>query len=121
MADFFKDLKVIELASVLAGPSVGMFFAELGAKVLKIENKAAGGDATRGWRLPGETMDGPSAYFCSINFGKSYLHLDLRSEADRTRLYKEMTDSDIVISNFRDETASKLKVDYASLKRLKTT
>ena len=35
----FESLKVVELAGVLAGPSVGMFFAELGAKVLKIENK----------------------------------------------------------------------------------
>jgi crotonobetainyl-CoA:carnitine CoA-transferase CaiB-like acyl-CoA transferase len=36
--DVFKDLKVIELAGVLAGPSVGYFFAELGAEVIKIEN-----------------------------------------------------------------------------------
>jgi crotonobetainyl-CoA:carnitine CoA-transferase CaiB-like acyl-CoA transferase len=34
----FKDLRVLELASVLAGPSVGQFFAELGASVIKIEN-----------------------------------------------------------------------------------
>jgi crotonobetainyl-CoA:carnitine CoA-transferase CaiB-like acyl-CoA transferase len=34
----FEGLKVVELASVLAGPAVGMFFAELGAKVVKIEN-----------------------------------------------------------------------------------
>ena len=33
---FFKNLKVIELASVLAGPSVGRFFAECGAQVIKI-------------------------------------------------------------------------------------
>ena len=32
-------MKVIEIASVLAGPAVGMFFAELGAEVIKIENK----------------------------------------------------------------------------------
>ena len=42
-----KNLKIIELASVLAGPSTGMFFAELGAKVIKIENKTTGGDVTR--------------------------------------------------------------------------
>ncbi|WP_293566910.1 CoA transferase, partial [Phaeodactylibacter sp.] len=35
---FFEGLKVIELASVLAGPAVGMFFAELGAEVIKVEN-----------------------------------------------------------------------------------
>ena len=38
MNAIFKDLKVIELAGVLAGPSVGQFFAELGANVIKIEN-----------------------------------------------------------------------------------
>ena len=35
---FFQDLKVVELASVLAGPAVGLFFAELGAEVIKVEN-----------------------------------------------------------------------------------
>ena len=40
--DFFKGLKVVELASVLAGPAVGMFFAELGAEVIKVENKSGG-------------------------------------------------------------------------------
>ena len=45
-----SHLKVIELASVLAGPDVGMFFAEMGAKVIKIENKLLNGDVTR--RIP---------------------------------------------------------------------
>jgi len=35
--DIFKDITVVELSSVLAGPSAGMFFAELGAKVMKVE------------------------------------------------------------------------------------
>ena len=48
----FKDLKVLELSSVLAGPAVGMFFSELGASVLKVENKLTGGDVTRNWKLP---------------------------------------------------------------------
>ena len=50
-SEFFKDLLVVELASVLAGPAVGMFFAELGAKVIKIENKVTEGDVTRRWKL----------------------------------------------------------------------
>ena len=50
----FSDLIVVELASVLAGPAVGMFFAELGAKVIKIENLTKGGDVTRKWRSKGE-------------------------------------------------------------------
>ena len=68
MQAIFKDLKVIELASVLAGPAVGMFFAELGANVIKIENKKTGGDVTRTWRLGKEDKNAPvSAYYCAIN------------------------------------------------------
>ncbi len=48
--DDFKDFRVLELASVLAGPSVGQFFAELGATVIKVENLAGGGDVTRSWK-----------------------------------------------------------------------
>jgi crotonobetainyl-CoA:carnitine CoA-transferase CaiB-like acyl-CoA transferase len=39
----FQNLKVVELASVLAGPLTGTFFAELGATVIKIENKLTQG------------------------------------------------------------------------------
>ena len=49
----FKNLVLIELANVLAGPSVGMFFAELGATVIKVEN-TGNGDVTRSWKLPDE-------------------------------------------------------------------
>ncbi|MEM1217119.1 MAG: CoA transferase, partial [Bacteroidota bacterium] len=43
----FQRLKVVELAGVLAGPAVGLFFQELGADVTKIENATTGGDVTR--------------------------------------------------------------------------
>ncbi len=54
----FKNLKVIELANVLAGPAVGQFFAELGAEVIKIENVNTQGDVTRKWktRMKNPTM-----------------------------------------------------------------
>ncbi len=50
MYNTFKGIRVLELSSVLAGPSVGMFFAELGAEVIKVENPDIGGDVTRGWK-----------------------------------------------------------------------
>ena len=68
------DLLVLELASVLAGPSVGQFFAELGATVIKVENPRTDGDVTRRWKAPGggteEAPDDRSAYFCCCNHGK---------------------------------------------------
>ena len=74
--NFFKDLRIIDISTVLAGPSVGTFFAELGAEVIKVENIAQGGDVTRSWRLPGET-EKVTAYFSAINYKKKYVDLDL--------------------------------------------
>merc|ERR1719201_2227257 len=69
--------RVLELASVLAGPSVGQFLGELGADVVKVENKKTRGDVTRGWHLPGEQVtSGISAYFSSCNLGKRSISLD---------------------------------------------
>ena len=76
----FHQLKVIELASVLAGPSVGMFFAELGAEVIKVEHPRHP-DVTRSWKLPSEHPDTAiSAYFSSVNYKKRYLQLDLNEK-----------------------------------------
>ena len=114
-----KDLKVVELASVLAGPAVGMFFAELGARVIKVENKVQGGDVTRSWKTGSENPDSPvSAYFSSINYGKEYLKLNLKNETDHARCVELIKDADIVISNFLPNSAARLKLDFESVKSI---
>jgi len=119
--DIFKDLKVIELASVLAGPSVGMFFAELGAKVIKIENKTTGGDVTRRWKNDLEDTELPvSAYYSSVNFYKEVVFADLKDEGDRDAVLAEISTADIVICNFKKGSAARLKMDYAHLKTIKS-
>jgi crotonobetainyl-CoA:carnitine CoA-transferase CaiB-like acyl-CoA transferase len=103
---FFEGLKVLELSSVLAGPAVGMFFAELGAKVIKIENARTGGDVTRHWKLPSEDKDSPySAYYCSVNYRKEVHLLDLKMPDARAQVYELAKSCDIVLSNFKPESA----------------
>jgi len=115
----FKDLKVVELASVLAGPAVGMFFAELGATVIKIENKKTGGDVTRTWRLPSESADAPvSAYYCSVNWGKQTILLDLEQPEDRQTAQNLILDADVLISNFKPAFAQKTGLDFDALRRV---
>ncbi len=115
---FFEDLKVVELASVLAGPAVGLFFAELGAEVIKIENKTTGGDVTRNWRLPKEDKTAAvSAYYCSVNARKTSLLLDLTDQSDKAVALKHIQKADILISNFRPSAAKKMGLDYDSLAR----
>lgn len=96
-----SSLKIIDASTVLAGPSVGMFFAELGADVLKIENPNFP-DVTRSWRTASERTDSPiSSYFSSINYGKKYQHLDLKIDSDRKEFLDLITDADILITNFK--------------------
>lgn len=119
MKEFFKDLKVVELASVLAGPAVGMFFAELGAQVIKIENKTTGGDVTRSWKVPSEASNTDySAYYCSVNWGKEVQFLDLENQADQALVHDLVQEADIVISNFRQTSAQRMRMDYDTLKTL---
>lgn len=113
----FSGLKVLELASVLAGPSVGQFFAELGAEVIKVENPNTGGDVTRSWRSAGEKTDDRSAYFCSCNWGKKSVLLDLSSVPDRQKVLQLASQSDIIIASYKPGDAEKLGVDYKSIKR----
>ncbi len=104
-----KGLKVLDLSSILAGPLCASFFAELGAEVVKIENKQTNGDATRQWKLPKEEKDKPfSAYYHSANFDKKIMLLDLTATTDRAEVEKILSQSDIVISNFQKKTAQKL-------------
>lgn len=112
----FSSLKVVELAGVLAGPAVGMFLAELGARVIKIENPKTGGDMTRHWRLPSEDPEvAESAYYCSVNWGKEVLFLDINQPEDRRQLDDLLKDADIVISNFKTESARRMRLDGSSL------
>jgi crotonobetainyl-CoA:carnitine CoA-transferase CaiB-like acyl-CoA transferase len=115
----FKGLKVVELAAVLAGPAVGTFFAELGATVLKIENKSTNGDVTRSWRLSNESIDNPvSAYYSAVNYGKESLQLDLKENKDINLVLNEIKNADILISNFKKGDDSKYGLDYETLKKV---
>ncbi|WKV14048.1 CoA transferase [Marivirga harenae] len=119
MPPIFKTLRVIELANVLAGPSVGQFFAELGAEVIKIENPKTNGDVTRSWKLNNENAeDSVSAYFSAANSGKKSIGLDITDQQDLSILHKLITKSDIVIASYKAGDAEKLKVDYQSLKSI---
>jgi crotonobetainyl-CoA:carnitine CoA-transferase CaiB-like acyl-CoA transferase len=118
MHNIFSHLKVVELANVLAGPSVGMFFAELGAEVIKIENKQTNGDITRSWKLPSENqLTKKSAYYHSINYGKTSLSLDLTAETDYNQLLELIKQADIVVANYSDAAALRMRLDYTTLSR----
>lgn len=112
----FKGLRVLELASVLAGPAVGQFFAELGASVIKVENLKTNGDVTRSWKTFGEETDDRSAYFSSVNWGKKSISLNLDHREGLSIVHQLASRSDVVVVSYKPGDAKRLGVDYESLK-----
>jgi len=115
--ELFADLKVVELAGVLAGPAVGMFFAELGANVLKVENPSNNGDITRSWRLETEKENTQSAYYSSVNYNKTIIWADLKKAADFEMVLNHIASADVVISNFKPSSAKQLGLDAITLRK----
>lgn len=115
----FKDLVVLELAAVLAGPTVGMFFAELGARVIKVEPINNGGDVTRSWKLPAEDPNSDlSAYFLSSNWGKSSITINLKEQKGRKLIHQLIPKVDVVLVSYKPGDARKLEMDFDTLSTL---
>ena len=113
----FSKLIIVDTSTVLAGPSVGTFFAELGATVIKVEN-ASSYDVTRTWKLPSEDKNSPiSAYFSSVNYGKKYIQLNLKDAHDLKQFKELIKVADILISNFKNGDEEKLGIEDATLRR----
>jgi crotonobetainyl-CoA:carnitine CoA-transferase CaiB-like acyl-CoA transferase len=105
-------IKVIDLATVVAGPGVAKYFADYGADVVKVERPS--GDSTRsmGWTQPGES---DSLWWKLVNRGKRSLVLDLKQTSDLAVL-KELIDSaDLLIENMRPGKIEQLGLDPAEL------
>ena len=113
-----NGILVVDASTVLAGPSVGTFLAELGAQVVKVEHPKHK-DVTRSWKLPSEdSSSSVSAYFSSINYKKDYQSIDLKSENGRSQFLGLIERADILITNFKKGDAEKFKIEDERLLEL---
>ena len=103
-------IKVLDLSRVLAGPSCGQLFADMGADVIKIEDRE--GDENRRW-LP--VVDGRSANFMSVNRGKRGITLNLKNPRGQEILSRLVRRSDVLIENFPPDTAARLGLGWETL------
>ena len=103
---------VLDFTRVLSGPYCTMQLADMGARVIKIEQPGTGDD-TRAWGPP--FVNGESAYFLSINRNKESLTLDLKQPAALKIVEKLLETADVVVENFRPGTMSRLGLGYEQL------
>jgi len=107
-------LTVLDLTRVLSGPYCTMMLADMGARVIKVEQPGKGDD-TRGWGPP--FQNGESAYFLSINRNKESVTLNLKHPEGRRVLDALIERSDVLVENFRPGTLDKMGLGYTSLSK----
>lgn len=103
------DITVLDFSRVLAGPYCTMQLADLGARVIKIEQPGKGDD-TRAWGPP--FVNGESAYFLSVNRNKESVALDLKAPGTRAVLDALLARADVLVENFRPGTMERLGLGY---------
>jgi crotonobetainyl-CoA:carnitine CoA-transferase CaiB-like acyl-CoA transferase len=89
-----------------------MILADLGARVIKVEQPGRGDD-TRAWGPPFQS--GESSYFLSINRNKESVTIDFKQPEGRELLDRLIARADVLVENFRPGTLARLGLDYASL------
>jgi len=109
-----KDIRVLDLSRVLAGPFCSMNLSDLGAEVIKVEMPGRGDDT----RAYPPFINGVSSYYLSLNRGKKSITLDLKTE-EGVRVVHELTSKcDVVLENFRPGVTTRLNVDYEALRKI---
>jgi CoA:oxalate CoA-transferase len=104
-------LTVVDLTRVLAGPYCTMVLADLGARIIKVEQPGTGDDS----RAFGPFVKGKSAYFSSLNRGKESIALDLKKPDDKIIFEKLLERADVLVENYRPGTMEKLGYGFETL------
>lgn len=108
-------VRVLTFEAFGAGPFGSMYLADLGAEVIKIENRAQGGDATRGMG-PYFLGEHDSHFFQTFNLNKRSVCLDLKTADGQAIFRKLVAKSDAVLNNLRGDQPDKLGLTYAALR-----
>ena len=104
-------VRVLDLASYIAGPYGCALLADLGADVVKVESPE--GDTLR--KYP-STLAAESRAFLGVNRGKRGLALDLKKPEGLAALKRLVAKADVLVHNFRPSVPPRLGIDYAALK-----
>ncbi|MBI5627812.1 MAG: CoA transferase, partial [Candidatus Rokubacteria bacterium] len=104
--------RALELAHLIAGPVCGMYLADMGADVIKIEQPSSG-DASRAVyeQLPG----GESPVFVTVNRNKRSVGVDLSRPEGRRVFARLVGRADVIIEGYRGGVAERLGIDYGRL------
>lgn len=107
MGQALQGVKVVDLSRLLPGPYCTWYLAQLGAEVVKVEDRGKG-DYTK--------LLSPALYEL-LKAGKSVTTIPFREQAGKEALLALIATADVVVESFRPGVMTKLGLDYPSLKQ----
>ena len=107
-------IRVLTFENFGAGPFGSMYLADLGAEVIKVENREQGGDATRSMG-PYFLGEHDSHFFQTFNLNKKSVTLNLKLAEGQEAFRRLVRKADVVMNNLRGDQPEKLGLDYATL------
>lgn len=107
------DLRVVDLATVVAGPGCARYLADFGADVIKVERPGSG-DTTRamGWTHPDDDV---TLWWKLAGRNKRSVVADLKDPVDLDRVRRLIATADVLVENFRPGTLERLGLDPVDL------
>jgi len=112
-----EGLKVVEVSTWAAGPSCGMWMAEWGADVIRVE--PIEGDPARMLIQSGNAPVTEFNWFWElVNRSKRIIALDLKKAESRKVVHKLVEKADIFIANLRPGTLKRADLDYETLSKI---
>ncbi|MGN6467741.1 MAG: CaiB/BaiF CoA transferase family protein [Rhizobiaceae bacterium] len=106
-----KGLRILDIATIIAGPMAASLLADFGADVIKLELPGTG-DGMRGFP---PFRDGKPLWWKVTNRGKRFGTLDLRKPEGRDVLLRMIPEMDVLIENFRPGTLDRWGLDIETL------
>jgi crotonobetainyl-CoA:carnitine CoA-transferase CaiB-like acyl-CoA transferase len=106
-------VRIVDLSSVVMGPMATQILADMGADVIRVEPKL---DKARSAPANIHRTPGMAPLFMQCNRNKRSIELDLKSDADRERLFALLETADVLVTNMRGSALQRLGIDYESLK-----
>jgi crotonobetainyl-CoA:carnitine CoA-transferase CaiB-like acyl-CoA transferase len=107
-------IRILAVEHYGAGPFGTLHLADLGAEVIKIESREAGGDMSRGVG-PHYLGEHDTTFYQPYNRNKRSLCLDLKQATGREVFHRLVAKSDAVFNNLRGSQPAKLRLTYADL------
>ena len=114
MAGALNGIRVIDLTSMISGPSATMILGDQDAEIIKIENTSVG-DYTR---IVSTQRSGVSAAYLNNNRNKKSVCIDLKNDDGKRILKKLIETADVIVQNFRPGVMERLGFGYSDVTKI---